>query len=442
MDSFEPKNSNIAGSSLNDLIVIDECGRLIFSKRLTKRFSSKKSRRTILHSDKIISFDELMLINTCMSIIRDTFENFIILLEDGSLIYIVLTDALDCYTEFNEKIKHLKFEYMQVSTQDETDVFILYSGDKLYVCNTPNITIFENVEKYMFKNLILICMHPNQSITCWDLEDREEIKEAEYTEVKHSSDGLKITHNSKVLNSVNFSDIRLVEFKSDRTEIYVVLKSGDVIYYNTMQGFNQLPIHLIPDINLIVKMSCWGACYFFELSNGTIIVQTYDDSQIFEEDLEETKIEVNLDATEYSYNTLDNPNISSDFNIFSVDFKIVTISNIESYFMGDNELLYKKFNDSEIYAIVFNCSDSSDGYLLYKENYDCLKEFILHDFPETSQYSLILTKDNSLKLFNLTRFRIEKLETFITKYKSEKSDSGSLVPLEIKLKEYTRGSYI
>lgn len=186
MQYFEPKHSNyIVPQNSEESIYITNEGKILISNSLYESILGKWNynlekgtqsleKYTIIHSNAEITYDELCLINIAISVFRFKYY-YIILLSDGSLVYVV--DSMDSILsvqklylfEFNKFISSISIDYICKFF----DKILVYSGTRLYLVNESltkenllNIEIYENVIGYLTKYKTLLILYNDLRVEC------------------------------------------------------------------------------------------------------------------------------------------------------------------------------------------------------------------------------------------------------------------------------------
>lgn len=119
----------------------------------------------IIYSDKIIKYDELLSLDNAVSVCS-LHENYIILLDNGKLVYIVRSINIKHISYLIKKFNNIFIEYI---CNNDCNCLI-YSSNKLYstveLKESYCIKVYDNVIGYLTKYNILLILHSDFKIQC------------------------------------------------------------------------------------------------------------------------------------------------------------------------------------------------------------------------------------------------------------------------------------
>lgn len=232
MEQFAPKHFSYSTNKPYDLhkdfIFISEFGNIIVSKSLKIKLIEEPKNYTILYDNANITYSDLILINTAVSVVNTTIS-FIILLDNGKLLYVVKYEKLETnIKEFNTKIKDINIEYLGYS--DQVVQFSLFTNNTLYLITqkTFEFVIFQNVVGYFYYNNYLLLVDTDNIINCINI-----FSSCKAPIIKSKYDKLtgKYSVNYKVLDVVNISEIKFITMFGDT--IIAIYNNGNMEYYTS-----------------------------------------------------------------------------------------------------------------------------------------------------------------------------------------------------------------
>lgn len=384
MQYFEPKHFEFTYlDTYSESIFISFDGRILISNCLHESILGRYSyegvaasfeKFIIIHSDRLITYEDLTLINTAISVIRYK-DTYIILLSDKNLVYITKTDNVNYITKFNEFVKTTCPDFIGKLYKK----ILIYSGNKLFVVNAGldyrdqlNIKMYKNVIGYLAKYKILLILYDDLRV--------------EYIETK------------------------LYTLNSDNT-------------------FNNVPLILIPKLNgeLLTCISIVPQCMLiaydskinFYVFNNKIYsfmsIQDILDVKYLDSMHSEILIMLSDDTLLIKYSNLKYP-IDYIYNVcryFLFGFHLIcihnnkTVSIIISYHTKDSTQTTISF-DTNILQIFFTKTENFDLVN------DILKIFYWEVCYESNSVILFyLSMTNTLKCLNVVSLEFISLDNFI-----------------------------
>lgn len=377
MQFFQPKHYNNILRSWDDGIFISFDNRITMTNKLKNKLM-KFDKYQILYEDSILTYDELKLIDTVISVCC-VFDGYLLLLTTGKLIYIVSHVKKSKILSIKKVFDCLNVDYIS----NNKYYSIVYSMNNLYLVNRDfYIKIYSNVIGYLcYHNIVLILLSDNRI----NLISHFEL-------YKIDEKGKNKVNCDDMLNGINYADIN--DIYIHHSEIYIIV-SGKIMYWSS--GVTNYFYEDIKDMNNIKQITKYKSGYFCMLTNGRLFFKNIEGKYCMDMDIccdvikylvineylvcfhsnftcsviDYTKL-TPYKQSEYSYI----PRNTILYSFLKNPTNINTINCIEVYILNDsNNLIYLNNNTVNILDIksvetikpnkFFDCDDSLISIQLY-----------------------------------------------------------------------------
>lgn len=256
-----------------DFIVINEYNKIVISNCLKDKVIRTY---TILHSNNIISYCELSKIDNAISTINMS-SFFIILLNDGSLIFILKYNNHQLIKKFKRFISFtIGLTINNIGLSHNTYKFLLFSVNILYVIKTarrivPHAKVYS---KFILSDVIgcacgydyLLTVNNNNGIECWHLGVNSilPLRKKQYSNFE--TKGIK---NKLVLNNINVFDVKYIHLSD--AFIIVLFNNGSIWIY-TYNNIQILFYYYLLTLSLIKTVEIVNNNLVCFLENGCLLI--------------------------------------------------------------------------------------------------------------------------------------------------------------------------
>lgn len=364
MEQFSKECSVYANDS-KDFVCISECGHVILSRVTyskinlyddTTSLDGKKPRSLqFYHNNILMTYNEFLLVNTAISVISFIY-GFIVLLDDGSLLYIVEFLYLRYIIPINSKIKDHKIDYIE-SCNNNLYIFTFLSNNNLYIIPKLKIKLHAVplMTSYHISNNILLTLNSKNYIEFYEISGCNIIpsKIGEYCQMDYI-DSTFVANSSNTLSNLNIGNV--ISLNVMRCEIFVLLNNGKILCYS-----NKRPS------KYVIKMLEMNDVHTIKILEDSIVcMSTHAILLIKDEVIKE------YDGNHNVIQLVD--------NIYILNGKLIEIKNwylsgvlTEHFFLSENNYEFLQTVSKFINVIKLEIYSYSTTYLLYLDNDNNLK---------------------------------------------------------------------
>lgn len=434
MEQFQGRHYPHANNSPCIFVVLSENGNIILSDSLKNNIICSEpiqNKYVIVHSGNILSYAKLQSITNALSVISSVF-GFVILLDVGTLVYIILEIHIERLKIFNQNICN---EHIQkIDKFPDTEVYILYFTNKLLITQYGlEFKVFENVYGYYIisdtKTILTLdqngYIHTTLDILFNKFDEIAEMDEVEGTDIIHIT-------STKIFEGVNISDVKYL-FACSQLAICILysthtqnipptyslstlhtnkvsphtLHTTPLLYYSKNKNIEMYM--KLTKIDMLEKIEYFDSFLLCACSNKTVIIFKNIDTSI------ET---ISDDYTEY------------DEKILLDTVECITYHNVEKYLKFPTTLVLLLTNKSLKYIPSKHLPSAVSKFL--EDTCEFIDEFVMYTCINFIPHMFYITNNNKVQIVNMKTFEPSNLNLFL----------DSVDSMYINIKTYNQCSYI